>query len=101
MIWILNATLCVVLFVITVIALQKLWNWFVTPLGVMKLSFWHSAGLLVLVSMLFNPGFFISSTAGMNVTVSDLFDNYRSKLLVPLAALVFGHIAKGKIEKNT
>lgn len=89
----------VVFFVLPVIALQKLWNWFVTPLGVMKLSFWHSAGLLVLVSMLFNLGFFISSTVGMNVSVSHVFNNYRSKLLVPLAALVFGHIAKGNIKK--
>jgi len=34
------------------IALISLWNWFVVPLGVMPIGFWHALGLSSLITYL-------------------------------------------------
>lgn len=100
MLWMLSGTLWVIWFALTAFVLMKLWNWFVVPLGVMRLSFWHAAGIFVLAHLVLSSGIFINTTPGADVTAADVFQQYYARLWGTLAALGFGFIAKGNLGRS-
>lgn len=72
-----------------------LWGWFMVPLGVMAISFWHAVGLAALLNV------YLGSRGLPNGENKDVLDVFIEGLVIaalfPLIMLVIGYIAKSFI----
>jgi len=70
-----------ILFVLYGFAIQNLWNWFILPLGLPSISFWHALGIYAFANILM-------STRGISLN-----EELKLTLLVPIMCLSIGYIA--------
>lgn len=61
------------------VAVKLLWSWFMVPLGLAALSYWHAYGIVLLVSL-------VTHTS----TDADLKRRLLNSILLPVVSIVFG-----------
>lgn len=71
---------------VTTVIYQQMWRWFVVPLGVADVGFWHMFGLTVLVAAL-------TKNAVSAPDKKDIWGPIQRMLLIPVLAFAFGALA--------
>lgn len=73
----------------------KLWGWFVVPMGVQQIEFWHAFGLLVIVNLIVSKVDYKSKKDKEDSDNYEAAGAYIGLYLGPLFALLIGWIASG------
>lgn len=89
--WIINGTVVVLVFIVSVWAFKMLWNWFVAPLGVRRIGFEHAGGLMLLLNLALNRSPLLIQTPD---TFMDVIHLHYSSLLLSLLSILLGSIWK-------
>ncbi|WP_413460726.1 hypothetical protein [Herbaspirillum huttiense] len=71
---------------------STLWGWFIVPLGVSAITYWHAVGLSAVVGVFFGGSFSLRSDGESPVEAA--FEDILKAALVPLFCLGIGWVAK-------
>lgn len=72
---------------------STLWTWFMVPLGVVAINYWHAVGLAALCSVFLGSRGLASDNDDSNV-VKAAFNSAVAAALIPAISLAFGWVAK-------
>lgn len=72
---------------------MTLWGWFLVPLGVPAITFWHASGLGALLGVFLGPRGISRTSEGPRTMDSEITYHLCCAVLIPLFSLLSGWVA--------
>lgn len=82
-----------VVFIVHGLALEKLWGWFITPLGAPSIEFLPAIGIMITVTLLINPGVVAAkSYPNTQITTQNVIEEFAMSTIRPLFLMLLGYL---------